>query len=248
MIYSLDLGFQTISGYGSNGAIIHYGPDPKNSATVGTSSLYLVDSGAHYKDGTTDVTRTVHFGEATEYQKRCFTRVLQGHIALTTLVFPEGTSGYRLDAIARTPLWQDGLDYNHGTGHGVGHGLVVHEGPHGITYRSIVVNDFGLKESMIVTDEPGYYEPGKFGIRILNILIVKPVETLKKFNDKQYLGFEHVTLCPMQPSLIDTNLLSKKEIEWINAYNQEVREKLSPSLQNDALALAYLEKNTAPLQ
>lgn len=243
----LRLSFSTISAYGKSASVVHYSPPETNSEEISTDNLYLLDSGAHYKDGTTDTTRTVHFGTPTDYQKRCFTRVLQGHIALDRLVFPEGTSGYRLDSIARAPLWKDGLDYNHGTGHGVGHALCVHEGPHGIGYRSLILNEFGMKENCIVTNEPGYYEPGNFGIRIENILLTKRVNTMTNFNDKAYIGFESVTRCPIQPTLVDTNLLARDEIEWINNYNALVREALTPLLQNNELALKYLLKNTEPI-
>ncbi|KAG2383482.1 hypothetical protein C9374_004153 [Naegleria lovaniensis] len=205
----LRLSFSTISAYGKSASVVHYSPPETNSEEISTDNLYLLDSGAHYKDGTTDTTRTVHFGTPSDYQKRCFTRVLQGHIALDRLVFPEG--------------------------------------PHGIGYRSLILNEFGMKENCIVTNEPGYYEPGKFGIRIENILLTKGVDTMSNFNDKKYLGFESVTRCPIQPNLVDTNLLARDEIEWINNYNGLVREALAPLLQNNDLALKYLLKHTEPI-
>ena len=243
----LGLSFSTISAYGKSASIIHYSPSKENSQVIGTDTLYLLDSGAHYKDGTTDTTRTVHFGAPSDEEKLCYTRVLQGHIAIDSLVFPEGVTGLRLDAIARTFLWKEGLDYNHGTGHGVGHALCVHEGPHGIGYRSITYNDFGLKENIIVTNEPGYYEPGRFGIRIENILLAKETPTKKNFNDKKYIGFEAMTCCPIQPTICDPSLMSESEICWLNNYNKKVRETLTPLLASDTLALDYLNRTTQPL-
>ena len=162
--------FTTISSTGANGAIIHYSPDPASCPAIARDQLYLCDSGAQFTDGTTDVTRTWHFGAPTEAQRRAFTRVLQGHIAIDNAVFPKGTTGYLLDVLARRPLWGDGLDYRHGTGHGVGHFLNVHEGPQGIGTRT-VFNDTSLKENMVVSNEPGYYEDGQWGIRIENLVM-----------------------------------------------------------------------------
>jgi len=239
--------FETISAFGANAAIVHYSPSPTKASIIKTDNIYLLDSGGQYKDGTTDITRTVHFGQPTDYQKRCFTRVLQGHIALDSLIFPEGVSGFRFDAVARAPLWQDGLDYNHGTGHGVGHALGVHEGPHGISYRFISLNDYGIKKNAVVTNEPGYYESGQFGIRIENMLVAKVVETMNKFNGKDYLGFDRFTTCPIQPSLINPSLMSQPEKDWINQYNKTCYEKLAPLLTHDDLALDYLKRNTVAI-
>ncbi|KAI8071511.1 Creatinase/aminopeptidase [Gongronella butleri] len=240
------LSFDTISSTGSNGAIIHYKPEKGECKIIDPSLIYLCDSGGQYKDGTTDVTRTLHFGEPTAYEKRCFTRVLQGHIAVDQAVFPKGTTGYLLDPFARAALWKDGLDFRHGTGHGVGSFLNVHEGPHGIGVR-VGYNDTPLAAGMTVTDEPGYYEDGKFGIRIENVLVVREVDTPNNFGDRGYLGFEHVTLVPIGLKLIDVDLLCPDEIKWVNEYHALTREKLSPLLANDADALAWLERETVPI-
>ncbi|KAF9494779.1 Creatinase/aminopeptidase [Pleurotus eryngii] len=254
------LSFPTISSTGPNGAIIHYSPDPQDCAIVKKEQIYLCDSGAQFLDGTTDVTRTWHFGTPTAEEKRAFTRVLQGHIAIDTAVFPAGTTGYVIDSWARRALWQDGLDYRHGTGHGVGHFLNVHEGPHGIGVR-IAYNSSPLKPGMTVSNgssslpslrltavisfplaEPGYYADGKFGIRIENIVLVRKADTPNNFGDKGYLGFEHVTMAPIHTKLVDAELLSKDERAWLNAYHAEVLEKVAPLLKNDERALRWLTK------
>ncbi|KAI1789426.1 Creatinase/aminopeptidase [Ganoderma leucocontextum] len=240
------LSFPTISATGPNGAIIHYQPDHDDCAVVKKDQIYLCDSGAQYLDGTTDVTRTYHFATPTPEEKRAFTRVLQGHIAIDVAVFPNGTTGYILDPFARRPLWEDGLDYRHGTGHGVGHFLNVHEGPHGIGVR-IAYNSTPLKAGMTVSNEPGYYADGRYGIRIENIVIVRDAHTPNNFGDKGYLRFEHVTLCPMGKNLIDTSLLSVREKEWLNAYHEETQEKVAPLLKNDERALKWLQRECSPL-
>jgi len=240
------LSFPTISSTGPNGAIIHYQPDEKTSATIKKEQIYLCDSGAQFTDGTTDVTRTWHFGNPSAEEKRAFTRVLQGHIAIDTLVFPDKTTGYHLDAFARRPLWEDGLDYRHGTGHGVGHFLNVHEGPQGIGGR-IAYNDTPLKPGMVISNEPGYYEDEKFGIRIENIVVVKLASPPNNFGGKEYYKFEHVTMSPMHRKLVDVELLTKHEKEWLNSYHKEVFEKVSPILKNDPLALEWLERECQSL-
>ncbi|KAF0982449.1 hypothetical protein FDP41_011379 [Naegleria fowleri] len=240
--YFLRPSFETISCYGENAAIIHYSPNVKVHSQISTSNVYLLDSGGQYLDGTTDMTRTVHFGIPNAHIKRSFTRVLQGHIALSSLIFPEGLSGDKMDAFARQALWSDGLNYNHGSGHGVGHCLDVHEGPHGIG-----VPVFGFMKTYDVTIEPGYYEEGNFGIRIENLYLVKESQTPHRFNNKTYLEFEQITFCPIQPSLIDTSLMSEKEIEWVNEYNRQVREKLEPLISQDTLAVNYLKRNTVSI-
>lgn len=240
------LSFDTISSTGSNGAIIHYKPEPETCKIIDPDNIYLCDSGGQYKDGTTDVTRTFHFKTPSAYEKRCFTRVLQGHIAIDEAVFPKGTTGYLLDAFARQYLWKDGLNFLHGTGHGVGSFLNVHEGPHGIGFRP-QFNDTALAAGMTVTDEPGYYEDGKFGIRIENVILVKDVETPNNFGGRGYLGFEHVTIVPIGLNLIDVDLLSPSEIKWVNAYHEECLAKLGPLLAHDELATAWLKKETVPI-
>ncbi|KAE9393070.1 Creatinase/aminopeptidase [Gymnopus androsaceus JB14] len=237
------LSFDTISSTGSNGAIIHYSPNPKECAVIKRDQIYLCDSGAQFLDGTTDVTRTWHFGTPTDEEKRSATRVLQGHIAIDCAVFPNGTTGYIIDSWARKALWQDGLDFRKKTRnrHGVGSYLNVHEGPHGIGTR-ISTNTSPFKAGMIVTNEPGYYADGKYGIRIESVLIVKEVETPWNFGDKGFLGFECVTMCPIQTKLVDQKLISSEEKRWLNDYNKRVWVKISPLLKNDERALKWLER------
>jgi len=221
--------FDTISSTGPNGSVIHYSPPKEGSPDIDPSDLYLCDSGGQYTDGTTDVTRTWHFQTPTAEQKRAFTRVLQGHIAIDRAVFPKGTTGFLLDVLARRPLWGEGLDYRHGTGHGVGSFLNVHEGPMGIGTRA-VFNDTPIKEGNVLSIEPGYYEDGKWGIRIENLAIVKKLDTPNNFGNKGYLGFEHITLCPVQVKLIDVELLDDVERAWVRDYHAEVLEKVGKEL------------------
>ncbi|KAL1681739.1 peptidase M24, structural domain-containing protein [Schizophyllum commune] len=227
-------------------AIIHYDPVRDDCATVKKEQVYLCDSGAQFLDGTTDVTRTWHFGTPTEEERRANTRVLQGHIAIATAVFPNGTTGYLLDPWARRYLWQDGLDYRHGTGHGVGAFLNVHEGPQGMGTR-ITANAVPIKSGMTISNEPGYYADGKFGIRIESIVLARPADTPNNFGDKGYLRFETVTMCPLHKNLIDVSLLSAEDRKWIDGYHQTVWEKLSPLLKDDAATLEWLKKETSPL-
>ncbi|KAL2914421.1 hypothetical protein HK105_205988 [Polyrhizophydium stewartii] len=240
------LSFDTISSTGANGAIIHYKPEHGSCAKIDVNKVYLCDSGAQFLDGTTDVTRTLHFGTPTAREKDAYTRVLKGHIQLDMAVFPVGTTGYILDVIARLPLWRAGLDFRHGTGHGVGSYLNVHEGPQGIGMR-IAYNDVKLQPGMTVTNEPGYYEDGAFGIRIENVLLVKKIETPNRFGDNDYLGFEHVTVTPIQTRLIELSLLTEEERAWVNAYNRECFEKVSPLLSKDEPAYKWLERETAAI-
>lgn len=221
--------FATISGYGANAAIIHYHAMPETCAKLGTESVYLLDSGAQYLDGTTDVTRTMHFGTASDRVKMCYTYVLKGHIALGSAVFPEGTTGSRLDSFARRPLWGAGLDYNHGTGHGVGAFLNVHEGPQGIGFRARL-NEVGFYAGMTTSNEPGYYEDGSFGIRIENICITVPAATPNNFANRKFLKFETVTMCPIETGLIDFSLLNAEEVQWLNEYHATVRRILLPEM------------------
>ncbi|KAG0284223.1 hypothetical protein BGZ97_008261 [Linnemannia gamsii] len=199
-----------------------------------------------YIDGTTDVTRTLHFKTPSAHEKRCFTRVLQGHISIDSAIFPDGTSGYLLDVLARRALWSDGLDFRHGTGHGVGAFLNVHEGPHGCGTR-IAYNDIPLVPGMTLTNEPGYYEDGKFGIRIENVMLVRKADTLHNFGGRGYYGFEHVTLVPMQIKLIERSLLTHLEVEWINAYHAECLEKVSPFLAKDSPGLKWLQREAVSI-
>ena len=237
--YFRDLSFATISGAGSNGAIVHYRAMPETEKPLEPGSLYLLDSGAQYLDGTTDVTRTVAIGEPTAEMKDRFTRVLKGHIALALARFPKGTTGTQLDAFARGGLWQIGLDYDHGTGHGVGSYLGVHEGPQRI---SKAPSTQPLLPGMIVSNEPGYYKTGAYGIRIENLVLVQPVEAN---GERGMLGFETLTLAPIDRSLIDPALLDDDEIEWLDAYHARVREILTPLV--DPGTAAWLGEATIPL-
>jgi Xaa-Pro aminopeptidase len=236
-----DTSFTTISGAGSNGAIVHYRATPSTNARIAPDMLYLVDSGAQYLDGTTDVTRTVAIGTADAEQRDRFTRVLKGHIALAMARFPKGTTGSQLDALARHALWQIGLDFDHGTGHGVGSYLSVHEGPHRI---SKVPNTVALQPGMIVSNEPGYYKTGAYGIRIENLVAVRELEPLPGA-ERPMLGFETLTLAPIDRALVEPKLLSDDELAWLNAYHARVRETLTPLV--DPGTASWLAKATAPI-
>jgi Xaa-Pro aminopeptidase len=241
----MGLSFDTISSTGPNGAIIHYKPEKGACSIIDPKAIYLCDSGGQYLDGTTDTTRTMHFGEPTDMERKAYTLVLKGNIALERAIFPKGTSGFAIDMMARQFLWNEGLDYRHGTGHGVGSFLNVHEGPIGIGTR-VQFSEVPLSVGNVISDEPGYYEDGKFGIRIENMVVVKEVETKHKFGDKPYLGFEHVTLTPHCRKLVDVSLLTKDEIDFINAYHKEVFDKTSHFFENDSLTTAWLKRETAP--
>ena len=235
------LSFPTISGTGPNGAIVHYRVTEQTNKILAQNSLYLVDSGGQYLDGTTDVTRTIAIGTPTPEMKDRFTRVLKGHIALATAIFPPGTSGSQLDTLARTALWQVGLDYDHGTGHGVGHYLSVHEGPHRI---SKIPNRVPLKPGMIISNEPGYYKTGAFGIRIENLVTVQQA-SLPASSERDMLCFETLTLAPIDANLIAVDLLTNPERDWLNRYHSRVSEVHSTKL-NDA-DREWLHSVTAPL-
>lgn len=218
------LSFPTISGSGPNGAIVHYRVTPQSDRKLKTGELYLVDSGAQYLDGTTDVTRTVAIGTPTPQMKDRFTRVLKGHIAIATQHFPKGTCGQELDILARRALWDAGLDYDHGTGHGVGTYLGVHEGPQRIAKRGPTVP---LRVGMVISNEPGYYATDAFGIRIENLITVTPAP-VPKGGDRVMLGFETLTLAPIDLNLVDVSLLNPLEVKWLDAYHARVREALVP--------------------
>ncbi|HZL61550.1 MAG TPA: aminopeptidase P family protein [Pseudolabrys sp.] len=235
-----DISFSTIAGSGPNGAIVHYRVTRASNRTLGKNELFLVDSGAQYEDGTTDITRTVVVGTPTDEMRDRFTRVLKGHIAIATAVFPENTSGAQLDPLARTALWQAGLDFDHGTGHGVGSYLSVHEGPARISKLGTVA----LRRGMILSNEPGYYKTAAYGIRIENLVLVisgpAPAGADKPLN-----AFETLTLAAIDRRLIDTRLLTAKERNWIDGYHAQVQEVLSPLL--DAATRAWLDAATRPL-
>jgi Xaa-Pro aminopeptidase len=230
--------FDTISGAGSHGAIVHYKATPVTNRRLEAGQLYLLDSGGQYLDGTTDVTRTISLGAPTPEMRDRFTRVLKGHIALAAVRFPEGTAGAELDALARQYLWGAGCDYSHGTGHGVGYYLNVHEGPQGISKRSHVA----LKPGMIVSNEPGYYKAGAYGIRIENLQVVTEAAEIPG-GDKKMLGFETLTMAPIDRRLIETSLLTQPECDWLNAYHARVRKALTPMV--DKAAAEWLEAATA---
>jgi Xaa-Pro aminopeptidase len=217
--------FDTISGAGPNGAIVHYRVTHSTNRTLEPNSLFLIDSGGQYQDGTTDITRTVAIGTPTAEMRRHFTLVLKGHIAIATVRFPKGTRGSDLDAFARRALWEAGLDYDHGTGHGIGSYLSVHEGPQGLSKRAAAE----LEPGMILSNEPGYYREGAYGIRIENLLLVSGPE-LVAGGERPMLSFETLTLAPIDGRLIDSSLLSEAEIAWLNAYHARVEEELGPSL------------------
>lgn len=237
----VSLSFDTISAVGSNGAIIHYKPSPETNKVLTDKELFLLDSGAQYLDGTTDITRTIHLGTPTQYEKECFTRVLKGHIALCKIVFPNGVKGLQLDVLARKPLWEVGLDYLHGTGHGVGSFLNVHEGPCFISTSSFKYrpDDEPLEINMALSDEPGYYEDGKFGIRIENLMVVVGAKTEHNYREKGFLTFDPVTLVPIQAKLIIPSMLSSDELEWLNRYHKTCLELVGPELQKNGRKEAY---------
>lgn len=235
--------FETISGYAAHGAIVHYAATPETDVPLQAEGIYLVDSGGQYLDGTTDITRTVALGEPTEEQKDRFTRILMGHIDLTMARFPVGTKGIQLDTLARKPLWDIGENYGHGTGHGVGSYLNVHEGPQGISfYRAISVP---LEEGMVCSNEPGFYKAGEYGMRVENLVVVKPDERPTS-GDFRFLGFENLTLCPIQSKLINPALMTPDQITFLDHYHAEVRQRLSPLL--DAPTREWLEQATRPIE
>ncbi|HET7316773.1 MAG TPA: aminopeptidase P family protein [Sphingomicrobium sp.] len=240
-----DLSFDSISGAGPNGAIVHYRSTEKTNRKLGRGELYLIDSGGQYVDGTTDITRTVPIGEPTDEMRDRFTRVLKGHIAVATAVFPKGTRGTQLDSFARRPLWDAGLDYAHGTGHGVGSFLAVHEGPQRIAPVTSTQSggDEPLAPGMIISNEPGYYKTGEYGIRIENLVLVVDVEI--EGAEKPMLGFETLTFAPIDRRLIVKAMLSPDELEWLNDYHEQVLEKIGPKL--DGADREWLEQACAPI-
>ena len=219
--------FDTIAGYKEHGAIVHYEATPETDVTLKAEGFLLLDSGAQYLDGTTDITRTIALGNLTEEEKTDYTLILKGHIALATAVFPEGTRGAQLDVLARLPIWKQHMNYLHGTGHGVGHFLNVHEGPQSIRMNE---NPIPLQPGMVTSNEPGVYKAGSHGIRTENLLLTVPAGEGMFGN---YLKFETITLCPICRKGIIKELLTAEEIEWLNEYHRVVYEKLSPDLDND---------------
>lgn len=237
------LSFDTIAGFGPNGAIVHYRASDKTKLKIGDSTLFLLDSGAQYLDGTTDITRTLHLGTPTATQREHYTRVLRGHLALGRAVFPKGTTGTHLDALARLPLWEVGLNYGHGTGHGVGCYLSVHQGPHRV---SPALNDVALEPGMVLSNEPGLYLTGEYGIRIENlVLVTERFAKSERHPLGPYYGFEDLTVVPYCRKLIDVALLSPEERQQVDAYHRRVFELVAPLL--EGAARAWLERETAPL-
>uniref|UniRef100_UPI004028AD63 aminopeptidase P family N-terminal domain-containing protein n=1 Tax=Prevotella sp. TaxID=59823 RepID=UPI004028AD63 len=234
-----DISFDTIAGYQAHGAIVHYEATPETDAPLLPEGLILIDSGAQYQDGTTDITRTIALGPVTEEMKHVYTLVLKGHIQLELAKFPDGASGTQIDALSREFMWREGYNFLHGTGHGVGSYLNVHEGPHQIRMEW---KPTPLRAGMTVTDEPGLYLKGKFGVRIENTLLIKDfVET----TFGKFLQMESLTLCPIDTAPIDVDMLLLEEVEWLNAYHREVFEKLSPYLEDEEVG--WLAEATKPL-
>lgn len=234
-----DISFDTIAGYQAHGAIVHYEATPETDAPLLPEGLILIDSGAQYQDGTTDITRTIALGPVTEEMKHIYTLVLKGHIQLELAKFPDGASGTQIDALSRECMWREGYNFLHGTGHGVGSYLNVHEGPHQIRMEW---KPTPLRAGMTVTDEPGLYLKGKFGVRIENTLLIKDfVET----TFGKFLQMESLTFCPIDTAPIDVDMLLLEEVEWLNAYHREVFEKLSPYLEDEEVG--WLAEATKPL-
>lgn len=234
-----DISFDTIAGYQAHGAIVHYEATPETDVALKPEGLILIDSGAQYQDGTTDITRTIALGPVTEEMKHVYTLVLKGHIQLELAKFPDGASGTQLDALARECMWREGYNYLHGTGHGVGSYLSVHEGPHQIRMEW---KPTPLRAGMTVTDEPGLYLSGKFGVRIENTLLIKDYQATE-FG--KFLQMESLTLCPIDLTPVDFSMLQPEEIEWLDTYHRDVFEKLSPYLEGEDLE--WLREATRPM-
>ena len=236
-----DISFETIAGTGPNGAIMHYRVSNSSNARLEPGHLIVVDSGGQYLDGTTDITRTLPVGEVGDTEKACFTRVLQGMIGISRLRFPKGLAGRDIDAIARAPLWAAGLDFNHGTGHGVGVYLCVHEGPQRISR----VSDVPLQPGMILSNEPGYYREGSFGIRIENLIVVREAPALAGADDRAMFSFDTLTWVPIDRRLVLPGLMTAEERAWLNAYHAACHDKIAPRLSE--AARIWLAGATAPL-
>ncbi|MGO1249929.1 aminopeptidase P family protein [Psychrobacter sp.] len=242
--------FPTIAGFNENGALPHYRATPEKfsylDVTEGEGGLLLIDSGAQYQNGTTDITRVVGIGQVSSDHKRDFTTVLKAHIALASAYFPEGISSPTIDAICRAPLWQAQMDYGHGTGHGVGYFLNVHEGPQGISYNAPNTKERAMKANMITSNEPGLYREGKWGIRIENLVVSKAVTNPTETNFGKFLHFETVTYCPIDTRLIEPSLLSQLEIDWLNNYHRQVYAELKDRV--NGAALEWLTERTQSIK
>ena len=234
--------FGTIAAYNANGAMPHYQATQQSHARIEGDGLLLIDSGGQYQGGTTDITRVVPVGKVSAEQIRDFTLVLKGMVSLSMLVFPEGIAGQQIDVLARQPLWEQGLDFGHGTGHGVGYFMNVHEGPQSISWRGRIGPHSALRAGMITSNEPGLYRPGQWGIRIENLVAAVPA---MRSEYGQFLRFETLTLCPIDTRCIDASLLSTAERNWLNEYHQQVRERLLPRVQGDARN--WLEQRTVAI-
>jgi Xaa-Pro aminopeptidase len=236
----MDLSFSTISASGPNAAIPHYHVDPENCRAINNNEIYLIDSGGQYQDGTTDVTRTVIIGQPTDEMRDRFTRVLKGMIGISMVVFPKGTTGANIDVLARASLWKAGLDFDHGTGHGVGSYLSVHEGPARISKNNYVT----LQPGLILSNEPGFYKQGEYGIRIENLLVVKEPTDIEG-GERAMLSFETLTFAPIDRNLIEARLLTRDELQWLDAYHARVLKDVGSFMTGDALA--WIVKACAPL-
>ncbi len=237
-----DLSFEVISAYQENAALPHYTLNPDKPVYLKPEGLYLIDSGGQYYGGTTDITRTVALGPVSQEQKVDFTLVLKGHIRVANVKFPRGTRGFHIDTLARLDLWQHQKDFGHGTGHGIGYFLNVHEGPHGFAQSHTGPAQQIIEPGMVITNEPGIYHTGKYGIRIENVLVCEPDIT---YEAGEFLKFETITYCPIDRNLIDVKMLDETELEWINKYHQKVYELLSPKLTGEDLN--WLKNKTSPL-
>ncbi|KIP06111.1 hypothetical protein PHLGIDRAFT_73161 [Phlebiopsis gigantea 11061_1 CR5-6] len=232
----MGLAYENISATGKNAALPHYVPHKADEVMIERDTPYLNDSGGQYKDGTCDTTRTVHFGRPTQEQCEAFTRVLQGHIAIDTAIFPEGTSGKQLDVLARKALWKDGMNYMHGTGHGFGSFLNVHEGPQGFSSETPLV------PGHVITNEPGFYKADSWGMRIESALFVKRVHTKHEFNGNVWLGFERLTCVPIQTKMMVADMMTKEEKQWVKDHNRRCLDLLEPYLREDKRALNWLKR------
>jgi len=239
------LSFSTIAGFNANGAMPHYRATPESFSQIEGNGLLLIDSGGQYLGGTTDITRVWPIGTITEDHRRDYTLVLKGTIALSRAAFPRGTLSPMLDAIARAPLWAHGLDYGHGTGHGVGYFMNVHEGPQSIS-KAVPDANMAMEPGMITSIEPGLYRPGQWGVRIENLVLNVAFDTPEKGQFGEMLAFETLTLCPIDTRCIAVALLSEDELAWLNAYHADVRRRLAPLVDGDALA--WLNTRTEALQ
>lgn len=242
--YYISNSFSTIAGFNANAALPHYKAEKESFSYIQKNGLLLIDSGGQYKNGTTDITRVVAIGELNGEQIHDYTLVLKAHIAIASTIFPKDIAMPLLDAITRAPLWQEQLDYTHGTGHGVGYFLNVHEGPQTLSYFSPVLEKTKAKEGMLTSIEPGIYRTGKWGIRLENLVVNAKIENPKNKDFGEFLYFKPLTLCPFEISCIDKTLLDAKEKAWINTYHKEVYEKLSPKLHDNLKALKWLKERT----